>query len=192
VTFEKVCRVWDCIQNLVWRGYGGHPVWHPINAARRQASDYHTTVCCSVLQCVAVCCSVLQCVADTLHMQRGGRRVTTIRQQREKGAWYVAGCCSGCTMLHRVAPCCTVLQCVVQYVAVCCSVLQCVAKTPFALSIAAPKKSSLVCCSVLQCVAVCCSVWLTPYICSEAAGDWLPYEPDCIIDAHQGAVISCW
>ena len=113
--------------------------WHPTYAARRQASDYHTTatrkrsliccrvlqwlhhvapcctvlhrvavccaVCCSVLQCVAVCCkdtirsihsgtqkkqpgvlqcvavccSVLQCVADTLHMQRGGRRLATIR-----------------------------------------------------------------------------------------------------------------
>ena len=78
-------------------------------------------------------------------MQRGGRRVTTIREQREKGAWYVAGCCSGCTVLHCVVQCC----------AVCCSVLQCVAKTPFALSIAAPKKGSLVWCSVLQCVAVC-------------------------------------
>ena len=58
-----------------------------------------TTVCCSVLQCVAVCCSVLQCVAV---------------------------CCS---VLQCGAVCCSVLQRVqcVAACAVCCSVLQCVA-----------------------------------------------------------------
>ena len=44
-------------------------------------SVFSTTVCCSVLQCVAVCCSVLPCFAV---------------------------CCSG---LQCVAVCCSVLQC---------------------------------------------------------------------------------
>ena len=44
--------------------------------------DFHGSVCCSTLQCVAVCCSVLQCVAV---------------------------CCS---VLQCVTACCGVLQCV--------------------------------------------------------------------------------
>jgi len=70
-----------------------------------------TTVCCSVLQCVAVCCSVLQCVA-------AGEKIAL---------QHVAVCCCvlpraavSCSMLQCVVVCCSVLQCV----AVCCSVLQ--------------------------------------------------------------------
>ena len=48
----------------------------------RWRSPYITSVCCSVLQCVAVCCCVLQCVAVC------------------------------CCVLQCVAVCCSVLQCV--------------------------------------------------------------------------------
>jgi len=74
-------------------------------------SGVTSSVCCSVLQCVAVCCSVLQCVAVCCSVCD---QLSCVLYQS------VAVCCS---VLQCVAVCCSVLQCVVM----CCSVLQCVA-----------------------------------------------------------------
>ena len=64
--------------------------------ARRLASS----VCCSVLQCIAVCCSVLKSAHAI------GKRTD----------WRVAVCCS---MLQFVAVCCSALQCVAMCWSVC-------------------------------------------------------------------------
>jgi len=89
-----------------------------------------STVCCSVLQCVAVCCSVLQCVVVCCSVLQ-----------------CLAVCCSVVAMLLQcccnvVAECCRVLQSVLQRITVHYSVLRFVAMG----------------CSMLQYVAVCCSV----------------------------------
>jgi len=58
---------------------------HPKQLHTSNRCVVYTTVCCSVLQCVAVCCSVLQCVAgghkaqNTLrHPQRTATRCNTL------------------------------------------------------------------------------------------------------------------
>ena len=83
---------------------------HSLVAVCSVAILTHTTLCCSVLQCVAVCCSVLQCVA-----------VCSVAILT-----HTTLCCS---VLQSVAVCCSVLQCgsmrcsVLQRVAVCCSAI---------------------------------------------------------------------
>jgi len=83
---------------------------------------YHTTVCCSVLQCVAVCCSVLQCVAvccsvlqcvacgvphNDAHHDKMEHHETQLKIKL-------------CLVQHWLVLCCVVLCCVV------CLVLSCV------------------------------------------------------------------
>jgi len=116
----------------------------------RGFTEKFSSVCCSVLRCVAGCCSVLQCVAVPLSgiRQKDLRRDSHLR---------VAVCCD---VLQCVAVYCSVLQCVavrcsaLQCVAMCCSVLQCVT-VPLS-EIRAIQRNIFIC--VLKCVAVCCSV----------------------------------
>ena len=106
------------------------------------AIDTVSTVCCSVLQCVAVCCSVLQCVAVRCSVLPCPARLPN----------------SYCHP-HSLKRQYSALQCV----AVCCSVLQCAAVSHTAIdtvsNVSTVRYSMLqcvaVCCSVLQCVAVC-------------------------------------
>jgi len=111
-----------------------------------------STVCCSVLQCVAVCCSVLQCVVVCCSVLQ-----------------CLAVCCSVVAMLLQcccnvVAECCRVLQSVLQRITVHYSVLQFVAMG----------------CSMLQYVAVCCSmlqrVACWQWRCVVAAGTATPFQ----------------
>jgi len=95
-----------------------------------------TTVCCSVLQCVAVCCSVLQCVAVCFSVVQCVAVCGSVGSVAMHGSvlQYIAVYCSAGAHFGQDTH---HLQCVT----VCDGVLQCVA----------------VCCRVLQYIAGCCS-----------------------------------
>jgi len=121
---------------------------------RHPIAKLGSTLCCSVLQCVAVCCSVLQYIyMCTLHTNIAKLDSTPKPM-----------CCN---LLQHVVVCCSVLQCV----AVCYSVLQLYVHVTYKHSQtrlhtkANVLQCVAVCCSVLQCVAVCCSVLI--YICAR-------------------------
>ena len=101
---------YDAVQKL-------YPIF--VTQAEHLISDW-TTVCCSVLRCVAVCCSSAQ--AELLLSARTTVCCGVLR--------CVAVCCG---MLRFVAGCCSVLRCVavscgvLWWVAVCCKDLRCVA-----------------------------------------------------------------
>jgi len=111
----------------------------------------YTSVCCSVLQCVAVCCSVLQCVyIECVILILFPIHVYFSVLQ------YVAVCCSVCilSMLSwsyfqyiYTSVCCRVLQ----RVAACCSVLQCVVRLHSRCRMDCPTQS-IICVSSLVCV----------------------------------------
>jgi len=69
------------MQYMKYANYSTHPSIPILPSNVPMVWDFHGSVCCSALQCVAVCCSVLHCVAV---------------------------CCS---VLQCVAVCCSVLQC---------------------------------------------------------------------------------
>ena len=104
-----------------------------LNQSHRD-SGVHSTVCCSVLQCVAVCCSVLQCVAVCCSVLQCAAECGIV--------WQFVGV-RQCEAIH-----CSVRQCDVAYVAY-GSVLQCVAVHDSVLQ---------VCCSVY--VFHVCIMWI--------------------------------
>ena len=100
---------------------------------------YRSTLCCSVLQCVAVCCSVLQCVAvccsvlqsvsvcsSVLQLQffAVSVRHSIIARYRWQNENYIeTGSSLHCSVLQCVAVCCSAMQ----YVALGYYILPCVA-----------------------------------------------------------------
>jgi len=115
---------------------------------------HDSSVCCSVLQCVAVCCSVLQCVAVCCIVLQ----CVSAWESSHTREWVMAhkSMRSYDTTFQCIAMCCSVLQ----YVAVCCSVLQCESHLTRANESWHMHQwgftTRILC--VLQCVAVCCSV----------------------------------
>jgi len=107
-------------------------VLHGVTSRIRDVLE-HSTVCCSVLQCVAVCCSVLQCVAVCCSMMKR-----------------MAACCS---TLQRVAALCSVVHCS----PVCCSVRLHIKNLPLLVDSKNTPESECIAvyCNVLQCFALC-------------------------------------
>jgi len=150
---------------------------------------YRSTLCCSVLQCVAVCCSVLQCVAvccgvlqsvsvcsSVLQLQffAVSVRHSIIARYRWQNENYIeTGSSLHCSVLQCVAVCCSAMQ----YVALGYYVLPCVAVRcscsagQFYMrhvgSLRMILQLEAVYCSVLQCIAVYCSVLQCVAVCCD-------------------------